>query len=178
MLSGCGDVSADDAAAALQAQYAAAGGVSMTMDVTFLGGGAVLEYTLRYTGNGDGGTADVLGPESVSGLQLEVTRKEGTLVYDGVRLSAGSAGGAGLTPAGIGPVLWELWSLGYRTQCRYEIREGTDTLAMHLEWDDEITADAWFHRETMLPIYTSICQNGAEILTCAISDTNLEIQTP
>lgn len=143
------------------------------MTVTAFAPDAVLEYRLSYTGNGTHGRAEVLAPEALSGLVMEVREEDGLLLCGDLRLETGLRGGPGITPAGICPLLWQLWTEGYATQCRYETREGTETLALLLEGKDGILLEAWFSRGTGLPVFCGILQDGVQILTCGFSEAAL-----
>jgi len=145
----------------------------MDITVTAAYTDTVLEYCLRYSGSGKGGTAEVLSPPSVAGLVMEIREADGILICDGMRLDTGIRGGPGITPVGICPVLWKLWTEGYGTQCRFETREGTETLALQLEGDDGLLLESWFDRDTHLPIFCGVLQDGVQVLTCSFSDAAL-----
>ena len=171
LLSGCQpSPSAENVFDTLQEEYLAASGVSMTVNITAFHESAVMEYTLRYTGNGTEGTAEVLSPDSVAGLLLEIREEDGTLICSGIRLDTGRSGAAGITPAGICPVLWNLFTEGYATQCRYETRDDTETLAVLLEGEDELFLEVWFDKETLLPVYCNVMENGVQALSCAFEE--------
>ena len=83
------------------------------------------------------------------------------------------SGDVWITPAGIGPVLWQIWTEGYGTECRYETRDNTETLAVYIEGEDGIFLETWFHRETGLPLACNVMENGMQALFCSFSNVTL-----
>jgi hypothetical protein len=175
-LSGCqsGIRSAGSAFDRLQEEYSSSAGVSMTFSVTAFYGESVMEYALQYSGNGTEGICRALSPKSVEGLLMEVREEDGTLICGGTRLDMGIAGASGITPAGIGPVLWRMWSEGYGTQCRFETRDGIETLAVTLDDGSGILLETWFSRETKLPLCCTVMQTGTEVLSCVFDEVTIE----
>ncbi|MBQ4322012.1 MAG: hypothetical protein IJC35_07210 [Oscillospiraceae bacterium] len=145
----------------------------MTVNVTAFHESAVMEYTLHYAGNGTEGTAEVLAPESVAGLLLEIREEDGTLICGDISLETGRNGAAGITPAGICPVLWSILTEGYAAQCRYETRDDAETLAVLLEGEEGLFLEVWFDKETLHPVYCTVMENGVQALSCTFEEVTI-----
>ena len=166
-LSGCAP-DAREEIADLQAWYAGSPGGRLEFTAEYRWETESQSYGLRYDGGARGGTVTVLEPEALAGLVLSVRQEDGDLRYGTLTVETGRSGGAGITPAGIGPVLWELWSLGYATQCRRDRLDGRDALFCLLE-KRGVLAECWFDGETYAPLRCEFLENGVTVLTCAFT---------
>lgn len=172
LLGGCKMEQTQDAAAAVQAHYAALPAATLQAEVTVDVGDSLFTYTLDYAYDADGAdTQTILAPESVAGIALRITGELGqeiTLQYADTVLDFGLVAGNGCSPAD--GLFYLLHDLAYATPTEV----GTDTIGerdvitLKYEGIDDLQGIAravWLDAQTYAPVAAEIYCNNTRILT-------------
>jgi hypothetical protein len=121
---------------------------------------------LRYTGDAQAGTLEVLEPATIAGLKAAVSVTGGTLDYDGASLDTGGVTADGLSPAQCVPVLISQWRSGYISGCNFEKLGDDETLAFTTDITASVSERTWFDVGTLLPIKSELYDGGVMVLSC------------
>ena len=154
----------------IRAFYSGAQALSISADVTADYGGTIFEFTLLYSGSIAGGRIEVLAPETVAGIQADVSFEDGvTLRYDGAELYTGALSPDGLSPVDCIPVMLRQWCSGYISAAGYDSVMGIDALQVDFDIDG-VLLRTWFDRETWIPVTAEFVNGNAVVITCVFRD--------
>lgn len=171
LLTACGGGEERDAAAELQAQYAAVASAAMEAEVTCHYADEVRTYTLLCAYTPAKSTVTVLSPANLSGISATVTEGALQLSYEDVSLDAGGYSAAAISPVAALPRLMEAAALGYVTEQSEETLEERPCLRLScdLAGEEGTVYTTWFDRETLLPLRSEIAADGALVFEVAWS---------
>lgn len=144
-----------------------ASSIAITADVTADYGDRVYQFIFTYTGNGAGGTLEILSPKNIAGVKAKVTVTGGTISYDGAELDTGKLTGDGLSPAESVPVLLDQWRTGYISGCNYETLGNAEALAVTTEVTQTVRQRTWFDVKTHLPLRSEFAENGRMVVAAS-----------
>ncbi len=137
-------------------------------------GDRVYDFTFKYAGNAEKGRIEITAPESIAGLQAEVSVSGGTLQYDGAVLDLGAVTKEGLSPAEALPVLISQWQSGYISGCNFEKLDDINTLAVTTDITQTVCQRTWFDAKTHLPVRSELSDNGKMVIACAFENVVIE----
>ena len=126
-------------------------------------GDRVHMFTLRF--NAEASTLEVLAPELIAGIVVELSESGTVLHFDGAELDTGALTKDGLSPLAALPTIVYQWKEGHITGAHYEIFHGISTVVMTTAISDHVRHMTWFDRETGLPIKAELLQNGTLVLS-------------
>lgn len=171
LLTACGGGEERDAAAELQAQYAAVASATMEAEVTCHYADEVRAYTLLCAYTPAKSTVTVLSPANLSGISATVTEGALQLSYEDVSLDAGGYSAAAISPVAALPRLMEAAALGYITEQSEEKLEERPCLRLScdLAGEEGTVYTTWFDQETLLPLRSEIAADGALVFEVAWS---------
>lgn len=170
MFCGCGasSKSSDNKAQKIQEEFSSIENFDIGVNITADYGERIFEYKMKYSGNSDCGSIEVLQPESISGLVIEVLSSAGTtkLKYDGAELDTGELADTGLTPVDALPAMLSQWKRGYISDAAAEKLDGTDCILITYRISDTVLLKTWFDNATHLPIKSEISSDGYTVIYC------------
>lgn len=137
-------------------------------------GDKIYTFRLRYTGSADGGTIEVLSPDSLAGVKARIAQDGTSLEYDGAIIDTGTITSSGLTPIEAFPLMLSLWQNGYISACGFETYEGTDAVAADIDISDTAAHRVWIDAETLLPIHAELSENGRAVILCDFENITAE----
>lgn len=163
LLTACGSAEETNRVTQLQQQYAAVESATMEAEVICHYGDEVRMYSLLCAYTPEKSTITVLSPENLAGISAQVENGTLTLRYDDISLDAGTYSAAAVSPVMALPKLMEAAAWGYPAQQSEEtlgervcIRLGCD-----LSGESGTVYTTWFDQETLLPLRSEICMDGA-----------------
>ena len=134
-------------------------------------GDRVHTFTLRFDSKAS--TLEVLAPEIIAGIVIEVSESGTMLHFDGAVLNTGPLTEDGLSPLAALPTIVYHWKEGYITGTHYETFHGTQTVVMTTAVSDRVQHMTWFNRETGIPIKSELLQDGILVLTAIFEGSPL-----
>jgi hypothetical protein len=155
-----------DRAAEIQEEYTAIDSLTVTAEVTADYGDRVYEFRLKYTGDDEEGTVEILSPESVKGIAARLTSGGRALRYDGAELSLGSLTKDGLSPMECLPFMIGRWKNGYVSGAVTEKLDGTDTVAVTFDVSENESLVTWFEADSSLPVRAELFFDGDMVIRC------------
>lgn len=123
-------------------------------------------FTVHATCTDTGAATEVTAPEELAGIRAEAEGDELSVVYDGVSLPAGQA--PGVSPANCLPLLLRALEEGYVLEYGAEDIDETPCLRAALETSvagEKVLYTVWLDRETLVPCYAELSQNGQVTIT-------------
>ncbi len=163
---GCstGEKSADERVLDVRAFYIANDTITAEFSLEADLGGKVYEFVLRYAGNADGGTVEVLEPENIKGIKAEISDQSG-IVFEDVELGIGLLP-ADISPVGVMPLLMNAWAARpIKTGYSEEI-DGEKLVIMETELSGENSQKTWFSGKSLMPVYAEVYSGGRTVLKC------------
>ena len=178
LLTGCSAVkNPEEIAASVRDVYAAASSIETVADITSDLNEETMTYQIGYDYEKKEGTATavmtVLAPESIAGIQAEVTGEDVTFSYDGTELETAMPDRKGLTPADMTTYL--LYALMHQTPQQVWMEE--DLLALRYETKEEagtVVRDVYVQPDSYALKAAHIYNNGEQILSCSVSSCMLQ----
>lgn len=179
MLCGCSAVShPEDRAAAVKAAYASAAKIELVTDITSNLDEETMSYRIGYTYHKqDNGQAaaqmTVLAPESIAGIQANITGEDFQFTYEGTELETAMPDRKGLTPADMTTYL--LYDLMHQTPQQVWIEE--NLLALRYETKEDagtVVRDVYIQPDSYALKAAHIYNNGEQILSCNVSSCTLQ----
>lgn len=179
LLCGCSAVShPEDKAAAVKEAYAAASEIELVTDITSNLDEETMSYRIGYAYHKqDDGNAmaqmTVLAPESIAGIQAEITGEDFLFTYEGTELETAMPDRKGLTPADVTTYL--LYDLMHQTPQQVWMEE--DLLALRYETKEEagtVVRDVYVQPDSYALKAAHIYNNGEQILSCSVSSCTLQ----
>ena len=179
LLCGCSAVShPEDKAAAVKAAYESAANIELVTDIASNLDEETMSYRIGYAYHKqDNGNATaqmtVLAPESIAGIQAEITGEDFLFTYEGTELETAMPDRKGLTPADVTTYLLydlmhqlpqQVWMEENLLVLRYETREEAGTVVR----DVSIQPDSYVLKAA------HIYNNGEQILSCSFSSCTLQ----
>lgn len=165
----------ENAAAAIQAEYAEMAGCTATVDLTVDYGEKVFDFTVEASWQREGETVlTVTAPDLLSGITARIAEGETILEYDGAGLSLGALDGDGLTPISAVTALLKAAASGYAAQCSWVGED--DSQLQILCRDPETAAGAGtefllvFDRAAHTLLRAEVSSAGATVLTAQFSN--------
>ena len=119
-------------------------------------------FTLRFSS--EASTLEVLAPEIIAGIVIEVSESGTVLHFDGAELDTGPLTEDGLSPLAALPTIVYEWKEGPITGSHFETFHGIETVVMTTGVSDRVQHITWFNRETGLPIKAELFQSGTLVL--------------
>ena len=164
----------ENTAQEIQAEYEKAQSITMLLALTADYGDRVYEYKLKYTGSMDSGDLEVLEPESIAGMTIQISPEGTALSYEGVMLDTGAIAEDGLSPVDAVPLMLASWREGYFSECRNETLFETDTVSAAVEISDTVSLKTWFDKKSSLPLYAEISSSGYAVISCKFENVIIE----
>ena len=128
-------------------------------------GDRVHHFTLRF--DSAASTLEVLAPEIIAGVLIEVSESGTVLHFEGAELNTGPLTEDGLSPLAALPVIVYEWKEGIITGAHYETFHGIRAVVMTTDISDTVRHMTWFNAETDIPIKAEILENGFAVITIA-----------
>ena len=128
-------------------------------------GDRVHHFTLRF--DSEAGTLEVLAPELIAGIVIEVSESGTVLHFEGAELNTGPLTEDGLSPLAALPTIVFQWKEGHITRAHYETFGGIRCIVMTTDISDTVRHMTWFDAETSIPVKAEILENGFAVLTAA-----------
>jgi len=128
-------------------------------------GDRVHHFTLRY--DSAASTLEVLAPELIAGIVIEVSESGTVLHFEGAELNTGPLTEDGLSPLAALPTIVFQWKEGLITGAHYETFHGVRAVVMTTDISDTVRHMTWFNAETGFPLKAEILENGFAIITVA-----------
>ena len=125
-------------------------------------GDRVHQFTLRF--DAAASTLEVLAPDLIAGIVVEVSESGTVLHWSGAELNTGPLTADGLSPIAALPAIVFEWKEGLITSSHYETLDGIDTVVMTTAISDRVSHITWFDRETGFPIKANLLQDGVLVL--------------
>lgn len=160
------ELTAEEEARQVRAEFLAAGSCSGTAEVTADYGLRVYDFTLDFTWQREGDTVLTLtAPEELAGLTAKVSQGQTRLEFDGISLDTGALTGEGLTPMELVPALMEWAQTGFMDQCVYETLDETPVLRVQFRDPDVQPGSgtecaAWFSQTDHALLRAELYWNG------------------
>ena len=163
LLTACGGGEETNPVTQLQQQYAAVESATMEAEIICHYNDEVREYTLLCAYTPQKSTVTVLAPENLAGITAQVENGMLTLSYDDISLDAGTYSAAAVSPVVALPKLMEAAAWGYPGQQSEETVGERICIRLGCDLSDEpgTMYTTWFDRETLLPLRSEICVDGA-----------------
>ena len=160
LLSGCGKARQS---AALQERYAALTGAELAAEITVHLPEEYRLYQVNCSYYTDGTShAVITAPDTLAGIEADISGEDLTLSYEDLTLSAGTA--EELSPVNCLPWMLRAAASGYVLEEGRETLEGVDCLRIAFDTTspggDKVVCTVWFDRETMDPFYCEFSRNG------------------
>jgi len=131
-------------------------------DLTADYGDRVHHFTLRF--DSAQSTLEVLAPEIIAGIIIEVSEGGTLLLFDGAELNTGPLTEDGLSPLAALPTIVAEWKEGLIVSAHYETFHGLRTVVMTTAISDRVQHSTWFNTETDLPIRAEILADGFAVI--------------
>ncbi len=154
LLCGCGGESGDNQQTlALREAFLSMESCSGSMGVTADYGERVYEYTVEFSGDGNGGMNLVLtAPEEVAGITAHIAQGQTALEFDGVALETGPLNQDGLSPLDALPAFVAAMQTGYLAESGSEPMGETEMLRLVFREPDRSPGQGletvlWFDKE-------------------------------
>ena len=128
-------------------------------------GDRVHHFTLRF--DSAASTLEVLAPEIIAGVVIEVSESGTVLSFEGAELNTGPLTEDGLSPLAALPMIVFQWKEGLITASHYETFQGIRTVVMTTDISDTVRHITWFDVETGIPIKAEILSDGFAVITVA-----------
>lgn len=173
-LTACAAAGPEDTAEEIQAAYAAAEEIAMTLRVTADYGERVYRYRLACRLGREDGEIEILEPASIAGLRAHLEESGVTLAYDGAEVYSGGLLMNGLSPVDAVPVMADAWRRGLVTECVWEPLGDTDCVRVTHMIDDDVSLTTWFDRETYLPVFGEFASGGYTVLQITYDNVAME----
>jgi len=180
-LAGCAGAgnSGTEAALELRTKYIGASEVFFKTDMIADYGDKVYDYTLEYSGDGSTGIINVISPEEIEGITVEIKKDGLRLGYRGAMIDTGALYADGLSPVEAFPAMIDAWRTGYVISCRGAQMYEKDCLEItfnltEYEGAPEVSHTAWFDSATLLPVAGEIISDGRTVLTCKFTDAEVQ----
>lgn len=163
LLTACGGGEENDVVTRLQQQYAAVESATMEAEIICHYDDEVREYTLLCAYSPEKSTVTVLSPENLAGISAQVENGTLTLSYDDMSLDAGTYSAAAVSPVVALPKLMEAAAWGYPAEQSEETVGERLCVRLGCDLSDEpgTMYTTWFDKETLLPLRSEICVDGA-----------------
>ena len=118
-------------------------------------------------------TLEVLAPEIIAGIVIEVSESGTVLHFDGAELNTGPLTEDGLSPLAALPTIVYQWKEGHITGTHYETFHSIETVVMTTAVSDRVQHMTWFNRETGIPVKSELLQDGTLVLTAIFEGSPL-----
>jgi len=128
-------------------------------------------FTLRFCSQAN--TLEVLAPEVIAGILIEISESGTMLHFDGAELDTGPLTADGLSPLAALPVIVYQWKEGHITGSHYETFSGIEAVVMTTAISDRVQHMTWFNRETGIPIKAELLQDGTLVLSAIFEGSPL-----
>ncbi|MCL2842328.1 MAG: hypothetical protein FWE28_02520 [Oscillospiraceae bacterium] len=126
-------------------------------------GDRVHPFTLRF--DTEALTLEVLAPEAIAGIVVEVSGNGTTLHFDGAVLDTGPLTEDGLSPIAALPFMVHQWMEGHIIRAHYETFHDIRSLVMTTTISDTVQHMTWFNAETGAPLQAELQENGRIVIT-------------
>ncbi len=154
LLCGCGgENGGNQQTLALREAFLSMESCSGSMEVTADYGQRVYEYTVEFSGDGNGGMNLVLtAPEEVAGITAHIAQGQTALEFDGVALETGPLNQEGLSPLDALPAFVAAMQTGYLAESGSEWMGETEVLRLVFREPDRNPGQGmetvlWFDKE-------------------------------
>lgn len=177
---GGGELTAEEEARQVRAEFLAADSCSGTAEITADYGQRVYEFGLDFSWERDGETVLTLNaPSDLAGLTARVEEGRSRLEFDGISLNTGELTGEGLTPLELVPALMEWIQTGFIAQCVYENLGESPALRVQFRDPDMQVGTgtecaAWFARTGHALLRAELFWNGELVLSGAFTNFTLQ----
>ena len=128
-------------------------------------GDRVHHFTLRF--DSAARTLEVLAPEIIAGIIIEVSESGTILYFEGAELNTGPLTQDGLSPLAALPTIVFAWKEGLITGVHYENFQGIRAVVMTTSISDQVEHMTWFDAETGIPIRAEILSDGFAVIRVA-----------
>jgi len=128
-------------------------------------------FTLRFCSRTN--TLEVLAPEVIAGIVIEVSESGTVLHFDGAELDTGPLTADGLSPLASLPIIVYQWKEGHITGTFYETFSGIEAVVMTTAISDRVQHMTWFNRETGIPVKAELFQGGTLVLSAIFEGSPL-----
>lgn len=151
-----------------------AGGCSFTASVAADYGETVSKFTLecRYD-PAQGAHLRVTAPESIAGIEADVTGEDAALSFAGTELALGDLAKGNLAPLAAPLILARCWAEGYIDAA------GREDACLRVTYLDgygqkELTVDTWFLADSGWPARAEISYDGQTLLRLELTNFTME----
>ncbi|MCL2569108.1 MAG: hypothetical protein FWE12_06730 [Oscillospiraceae bacterium] len=128
-------------------------------------GDRVHHFTLRF--DSAASTLEVLAPEIIAGVVIELSESGTVLHFEGAELNTGPLTEDGLSPLAALPIIVHQWKEGLITGAHHETFQGIRTVVLTTDISDRVRHMTWFNTETGAPIRAEILSDGFAVITIA-----------
>jgi len=173
LLTACSGSAAGDADA-IRDHYAAVTEADYRVTLRTDFGDRVIDFTVQYHQNADGGVMEILAPELIAGIKAELNPDGVTVRYDGLSLGFPSLPGTGLSPMESLPFILRQWRDGYVVSAGKEVRAGRELVHItHRTTREGATLETvtLFDQSTFQPITAELFVNGFCTVTALFEGT-------
>ncbi len=175
-LCGCGEENADNQLTLdLREEFVSMESCAGAMDVTADYGDRVYEYTVEFSGDGNGGVNLVLtAPEEMAGITAYIAQGQTALEFDGLALETGPLNPDGLSPLDALPAFLDAMRSGYLAESGSELLNETEVLRLVFREPERTPGQGletvlWFDKEGRTLLQGELRSDGAAVVRCQFS---------
>lgn len=150
-----------------------------SMAVTADYGDRVYEYTVEFSGDGNGGMNLVLtAPEELAGITAHITQGQTALEFDGLALETGPLNQDGLSPLDALPAFLEAMSSGYLAESGSEMLDESEVLRLVFREPERSPGQGletvlWFDKEGQTLRQGELRSDGYTVVRCEFASFTL-----
>ena len=171
LLSGCSAGSSPESSGqAIRERYENAASFSVVAQVTADYDDTVYEYKVKYAGDDESGTLQVLSPQVIAGLTAFISDGGSSFVFEDAELFSGPVDDEGLTPIGAIPAIIRQWRFGHISDINGENFNGTRVISITNQITDKTILVTYFDRESLLPVESQLSYEGKTRIICTFED--------
>jgi len=150
----------------IRAKYIGAESLDFTLLLTAESGGRVYDFKLRFQGNDENGSMEIIEPENIAGLKATIKDGRASLEFDGIAFDIGKLLGDVSSPMEAVPHLIEAWKSERISSAYAEKQDGILLTVMESAIGSAgCTQKTWFGGD-MLPVHAEIYADGKKIISC------------
>ena len=140
-------------------------------EITANYGDRVYQFTIRY--DSAASVLEVLAPEIIAGIFIDISEDGTTLRYDGAELNTGPLTEDGLSPMAALPTIVFQWKEGHILDAHFETLGGRRAVVMTTHISERVRHVTWFDNETGIPMRAEILADGFAVISCVFEGSPL-----
>lgn len=157
-----------------RALLAAAGELSFTAELSADLGETVFDCTLECRRVGEETTVRVTEPELAEGVTVRFEKGAVHADYGGAELYLGETQSGVPTPAQAAPMIFDALTRGHAVSFWTEDADGEELLCAQIYAGEDSSVLLWLDTEELEPRYAQIVCAGRAVISCGISDFEVE----